>query len=412
MLSGYRVLDFTEFGCLICGKILADLGAEVIKIERVGGDLSRNIGPFYRNIVNPNYSLFWFAYNTSKKSITLDIESADGRAIFKKLTKSADIVVESLPAGCLDRLGLGYEQLAKVNRGIILTSITPFGLGGAYENYKATDLTLAAMGGWMYICGEPDRPPLAPGFGQSLLCAGGDAVVGTMLALYEREQSEKGQHVVVSAQQSVCLDSHIAIPYWVLNGTIQQRTGGYRVGFIKAGLRQRNTWPCKDGFVFWYLFGGLAGAASNRALVEWMDSEGLANDFLKSIDWSNLDIHLITDDFIKELDDAVAVLFMRHTKKELYDGAVARGVMLYPVSDMKDLLEDVQLQARDFWTYLEYPELKDEILHPGAFFKSTDYALKKPKRAPFIGEHNAEIYIQELGYTVRDLEYLKAARVI
>jgi len=412
MLSGYRVLDLTEFGCLLCGKTLADLGAEVIKIEKVGGDPSRSIGPFYKNIVNPNYSLFWFAYNTNKKSITLNIESTDGQTLFKKLVKSADVVVESLPVGYLDSLGLSYEQLTEVNQRVILTSITPFGIGGPYQDYKATDLTLTAMGGWMYISGEPDRSPLAPGFGQSLLCAGGDASVGTMLALYEREQSEKGQHVIVSAQQGVCMDTREAIPYRVLDGTIQQRTGNYRVGFIKAALRQRNTWPCKDGFVFWYLFGGLAGASTNRALVEWMGSEGFANDFLMSIDWANLDIQLITDDFIKVLDDAVEMFFLNHTKKELYDGALARGVILYPVSDMKDLLEDTQLQARDFWKFIEYPELNDKILHPGAFFESSDYKVKKPRRAPSIGEHNTEIYIQELGYTVEDLERLKATGVI
>jgi len=160
------------------------------------------------------------------------------------------------------------------------------------------------------------------------------------------------------------------------------------------------------------MFGGLAGAHSNRALVEWMDSEGLASDFLKNIDWPNVDVHSITDDFIKELDDAVEVFFARHTKKELYDGALARGVMLYPVSDVKDLLENEQLQARDFWEHIEYLELNDKILHPGAFFVSSDYTAKKPMRAPFIGEHNAEIYITEMGYTVGDLERLTVTGVI
>src|SRR5512136_568585 len=140
MLSHCRVLDLTDEKGFLCGKILADLGAEVIKIEKPGGDCARNIQPFYHNIPHPEKSLYWFAYNTNKKSITLDIESADGKEIFRMLVKGSDFVIESFPVGYLAGLGLGYSDLSQINPSIVMTSITPFGQQGPYRDYKASDL--------------------------------------------------------------------------------------------------------------------------------------------------------------------------------------------------------------------------------------------------------------------------------
>ena len=136
MLSPYRVLDLTDEKGLLCGKILGDLGADVIKIERPGGDPARNIGPFYHDEPDPEKSLFWFALNTSKRGITLDIEKADGKEIFKKLVKSADFVIESFAPGYLDKLGLGYSELERLNPGIIMVSITPFGQTGPMRTIR------------------------------------------------------------------------------------------------------------------------------------------------------------------------------------------------------------------------------------------------------------------------------------
>jgi len=158
MLSPYRVLDLTDTNGLLCGKLLGDLGADVIKIERPGGDAARNLGPFYHDEADPEKSLFWFAFNTSKRGITLDIETAEGQETLKSLVKGADFVIESFPPGYLDRLGLGYSALEKINPRIILVSITPFGQTGPYKDYKAPDIVAFAMGGYMYPFGDPDRP--------------------------------------------------------------------------------------------------------------------------------------------------------------------------------------------------------------------------------------------------------------
>ncbi len=204
MLSPYRVLDLTDEKGLLCGKMLGDLGADVIKIERPGGDPARNMGPFYHDEVDPEKSLFWFAFNTSKRGITLDIETTDGQEVFKKLSKTADIVIESFSPGYLDKLGLEYTALEKINPQIIMVSITPFGQTGPYKDYKTSDIVAWAMGGRMQTIGDPDRRPLRISHhSQCYVHAGMEAAVGAMLALYYREMTGEGQQVDVSIQDCV-----------------------------------------------------------------------------------------------------------------------------------------------------------------------------------------------------------------
>ncbi len=409
LLGSYRVLDLTDAQGFFCGKILADMGAEVIKIERPGGDPSRNIGPFYRDIPDPEMSLYWFAYNANKRGITLDIECAEGKEIFKKLVQKADIVVESFAPGTLDKLGIGYEALRAIHPRIIMTSITPFGQRGPYRDFVAGDMTVMAMGGWTYLCGEPGRPPVVTGFPQSYLCAAGDAATGTVIALYSREASGQGQHVDVSAQQSVMMDTREATGFWALNREILQRSSPYRL-FVKTGPRQRWLWKCKDGFVSWTL----AGGPSNRVLVKWMerDREGTAQDLLGEMDWENWDVAQATEEFVERMEEYVGSLFLRYTKAELFEKAVKEGILLYPASTVKDLMDDVQLKARDFWIEVEHPELGEKIIYPGPFVKFSESPLKGNMPAPRIGEHNAKIYKELLGFSNEHLVRLKQAGVI
>jgi crotonobetainyl-CoA:carnitine CoA-transferase CaiB-like acyl-CoA transferase len=168
MLSGYRALDLTDEKGFLCGKVLGDLGVDVVKVERPSGDPSRSIGPFYHGKPDPNKSLNWFAFNASKRGITLNLECPEGRDIFKKLSTTADFVIESFPPGYMDALGIGYTSLSAVNSGLIMTSITPFGQTGPYKDRKASDITILAMSGLMSICGDPDRAPLRLRRGRSL----------------------------------------------------------------------------------------------------------------------------------------------------------------------------------------------------------------------------------------------------
>ena len=421
MLSPYRVLDLTDEKGLLCGKILGDLGADVIKIERPGGDPARNIGPFYHDEADPEKSLFWFAFNTSKRGITLDIETTDGQEVFKKLVKSADFVIESFPPGYMDRLGLGYSALEKLNPGIIMASITPFGQTGPYKDYKAPDIVVWAMGGQMYPCGDADRPPVRISHhSQAYLHAAGEAAAGAMMALYHREMTGEGQHVDVSMQELVAQDTYMPTSNWDMSNTIHQRGG---VGMLAGiNIRMIRIWPCKDGYIMWVFQGGATGQSRNVPLVEWMDEEGMANDFLKEFDWETFGLAAIAEatteeelvavigrlqEAIDRLEEPTHKFFLAHTKAELYEGSMERRLILYPVYTAADILENVQLAARGYWVELEHPELSTTITYPGAFAHTSEIPPRVSRRAPLIGEHNREVYEQELGLSREELLALR-----
>lgn len=410
MLSAVRVLDLTREEGYLCGRILGDLGAEVIKIEPPNGDPGRRFGPFYRDIPHPEKSLHWFAYNANKKGITLKIESADGQEIFRRLAAKADVVVESFPPGTMDQFGLGYEALSRINPAIVMTSISPFGQSGPYAHFKASDIVLMAMGGFMYTCGEPDRAPLRIGFPQAYLFAGSEGAAGTVMALYHRFLRGEGQHVDISAQHSLTgTSTGHGTSFWHMERMILSRAGKYRVG-LSAHAKQRQLWPCRDGWVSFQVYGGQAGERSNRAIVEWMDREGFANDDLRAKDWGKFDMHQATQEIMDRIEGPIAEFFLSHTKKELDEGAMKRGLMLYPVCTMADIRHNPQLQARNFWADVVHPELPTSITYPGAWAKCSTHRMPF-RRAPLIGEHNVEIY-RELGLSDQELSALKQAGVI
>ena len=161
LLGCYRALDLTDEKGFLCGRLLGDMGVDVIKVEQPGGDPARNIGPFYHNIPHAEKSLNWFVFNANKRGITLNLETADGQDIFKRLVGTTDFVIESFPPGYMDGLGLSYTALSEINPGVIIASITPFGQDGPYKDYKTSDLVSMAMSGLVYNSGDPDRPPVS-----------------------------------------------------------------------------------------------------------------------------------------------------------------------------------------------------------------------------------------------------------
>lgn len=410
MLRPYRVLDLTDEKSFLAGKILADLGADVIKIEKPGGDHSRNTGPFYHDIPAREKSLYWFAYNANKRGITLDIQTADGQEVFRRLVTTTDFVIESFPPGFMSKLGLGYDSLSQLNRGIIMVSITPFGQTGPYSEYKASDIIGMASSGLMWLLGEPDRAPLRLSLPQAILHAAAEAAVAALIALYHRGITGEGQYVDVAMQASLVTVTANAIPYWELNRVILNRTGVYRTGL--TATRQRLLWPCKDGWVIFYILSGAFGARSNQALARWMDSEGMADDFIRNMDWEAFDIATATQETQDRLEEVTAKFFLTKTRQELYQAAIERGLGLCPVSNPKDLLESSQLEARNFWVEVDHPELGTTITYPGAFAQASGTPLTIRHRAPLIGEHNEEIYIDELGLSRQQLVTLKQSGVI
>jgi len=402
ILARYRVLDLTDEKGFLCGKILGDLGADVIKVEKPGGDPARRIGPFYHDIPDPERSLYWFAYNNNKRSITLDIETTDGRELFKKLVKTADIVIESFAPRHMDGLGLGYSVLSQINKGIIMTSITPFGQeAGPYTNYKASDIGVTAMSGCMYLLGDPDRPPVRSTIPVSYMWTGAYAALGTLMALFHRQIKGKSQHVDVSMQASAAWSADTYPFYWEADGTMSKRVGNAIAGRSVHGAVMPAAYPCQDGYICWLIYGARSGAITNQEMTKWMDEKGMATDWLKAQNWEKFDPASATQEDFNHIIEPVANFLRGLTKREFLQEAVKRRIMGYPVSTAKDIMENPQLAAREVWQEVEHPELATNITYPGPWVKLSQSSCGIRRRAPLIGEHNRDIYVKELGISDR-----------
>ncbi|HEX7475885.1 MAG TPA: CoA transferase, partial [Dehalococcoidales bacterium] len=390
MLSCYRVLDLTDDRGLICGRALSDFGAEVIQIEKPGGDPSRRKGRFFRDSGKPEHNLTWLAFNANKKGITLDIETPDGQAIFKKLVKKADVVIESFPPGYLDKLGLGYTALSGVNPGIVLTSITGFGQEGPYKDFKAPDIVVRALGGLIYTTGYEDRPPLTTaGYEHTYLIGAMYAAVGTMIALSQRAFTGLGQHVDAPVQQacSVVTSAEIEGPY-ALFGRILSRHGRARGSVtLKDGSIFYNPllWECKDGDIAFNLLLNPTSVKANTALMEGLKRDGIDIKFLNTWQWDKQNWRDLSPDQANEVINIIGQFFKKHTKAELLEMAIQNRFQLGPCNDAEDVLKHPQLAARDYWREIEYPDLGTSFKYPGGAVKMSEGDCGPRTRAPRIG---------------------------
>jgi crotonobetainyl-CoA:carnitine CoA-transferase CaiB-like acyl-CoA transferase len=373
----------------------------------------RHIGPFYHDVPDPEKSLYWFTFNTSKRSITLDITKTDGQEIFKNLVKTADFVIECFPPGYLDSLGLGYSILSEINPRLVMTSITPFGQSGPYCNYKACDIVGVAMGGLMYLIGEQERPPVRVTAQQGYAQASAQAAAGIMVAHYHRVISGEGQYVDVSMQEAVSNTLDTTQQAWDLQQMIYHRVGHSR----PVGDRiLRCVYPCKDGYMACW------GPEDFGVMVEWMESCGVPVNHAEIQNWLEVwqkvqegEVPLsqaITQEELTEMQAVRAPLLASYTKKELYDEAVQKGFGWAPVSTPGDLLNNQQLEVRDYFVRVEHPELDASIIYPGAPYKLSETPWRIKNRAPLIGEHNEEIYAGELGMSGEKIAALRQARII
>ena len=409
-MSGWRALDLTDEKGFLCGKILADLGVDVIKVEKPGGEPARNIPPYYHDIKDPEKSLYWFSYNCNKRSITLNLKTDEGQDLFKRLVRNTDFLIESFPPGYMAELRLNFEELEKLNPRLVMTSITPFGQDGPYAKLNASDIVVQAMGTVLSLFGDPDRAPVRISIPQAYMHAGADAAEGTMIAHYYRGLTGVGQHVDVSAMESAIRSIHYFLALWDGLRIDQQRVGSLSVNF---GLKCPVIWECQDGFVVYGLIAGLMGARSNKALTEWMRSENEGPDSILNKDWENWDWIQTTQSELDSYIQVISKFFVIHTKKQLEEGALQKGVMLAVVSDSSDVVNNVQLNSRKFWTEVEHPELKDKITYPGAFAKFISEPIGQNwVHAPTIGENNHEIYVKELGLSGAELNVLKSHGII
>ena len=410
MLSPYRVLDLTDERGLLCGKILADLGADVLQIEPPAGNTARRVAPFYRDDPGPDHSLFWWAYAANKRSVTLDLMRADGKALFERLVASAHFLIESGKPGELAALGLGYDRLADINPALIVVSITPFGQTGPYATYLASDLVGMGLGGFMYVTGDPDRAPLRVGFPHFYLHGSAAAAAGAMLAHSQRVLTGQGQHVDVSCQEAVARSLANSLASYAIEGSVIVRQGSYRQ--TGADTFMRITWPCKDGFVNFQFAGGASSGQSVNNFVRWMADEGSPDEYLLSLDFRAMGYGMITSETMNRIVPPVSRFLLERTKQQLFDGAIERRILLFPVATLGDILKNPQLEARSFFGTVESREFDARLTMLGPFARASAAPLKPGGKAPKRGQHNAEIYVDELGLARSDLIRLVSAGVI
>ncbi len=401
-LDDIRVLDLTQDLGGYCTKLLADLGADVIKIEPSAGDPARSVPPFYHDEAGLERSLYFFNLNTSKRSVTLDIESAAGRAAFEQLALTADIVVESFPPGYLDSLGLGYDALTKLRSDIILTSVTGFGQSGLHAPYLAPDIVGVAMGGIMWLAGSPDDPPNLPPCYQAYISAGIQAAAGTTMALYHRDVTGEGQHVDVSMQEAVLIAQETAMPQFDLQGVVRTRTGVR--GALPINVPGMGPYEASDGWIWSYV--GAPGGAAWTELLAWMVSEGKAEDLTDEPYNSviaELNMRFLTSvvlnpgsakekgPVLKRIDEVLVSFYKSKPKWEVYEQGQRRRLLVGIVSSPEDLANNPQLEARGWFQDIAHPELNDKLRYPGPPYRLSETPWRIARRPPLLGEHNNEV---------------------
>ena len=395
-LSDLKVLEFSSFVAgPYCGKLLSNMGAEVIKIEPPGlGDKARSWGPFPQDLPHLEKSGLFLFLNTNKSGITLNLETAAGVKIFKELLKWADVLIEDHPTAEWAALGLSYSEIKKINPGLVVTSITDFGKSGPFKDYKGNDLIACHAGAEAF--GNPDEGVKDPETHPNLKVAnhGADFNIGltaaacTLGAVIGRLKSGAGQQIDLSRQESIASTNRQQLAYYAVQGETPSREFGRKKfgGFL---------YPCKDGYVVIWI------GPHYPKVVEMMGNPGWAQEEL----FAN---PLTRNDYIGELNQLISLWTAEYTAEEINSMALKYGVPCSLVRSVKDLVNDEQLEYREFWQEVEHP-VAGKIKYPGppTRFSATPGIIERP--APLLGEHNQKVYCGMLGYSRQDLVKLRQA---
>jgi crotonobetainyl-CoA:carnitine CoA-transferase CaiB-like acyl-CoA transferase len=379
-------------------KLMADMGAEVIKIERPdGGDTARTRGPFPDGIPHPEKSGLFLYLNANKYGVTVDLARPEGMDLLERLVSQADVLLHNVWPPDMDRAGLNFDKMRKANPRLVMTSVTPYGMTGPYRNRRAEDLTLWSAGGVCVINGggadHPELPPLKA-YGQQAGFQGGvHAAVATMGAVMAQVRDGEGQHVDVSVQESLASQLELFFEYWPYMGLIASRLG-------RKPIQPVESMQCKDGWIFlccieehqWRAFVEVMGNP------QWAEEEIFADRVKRGENWEALKIFL--EEYVGQ-----------HTVLELYQMAQAKRVPFAPVSTMGDLLNSDHLKARGFFVEIAHP-IAGAFKYPGAPLKyhATPWEIRMP--APLLGQHNDEIFGKRLGLSAARIAELTRAGVI
>jgi crotonobetainyl-CoA:carnitine CoA-transferase CaiB-like acyl-CoA transferase len=413
MLSPYRVLDLTTERGLLCGQMIGDMGADVVKVEPPGGAPARDIAPFFQDTPDRDRSLYWWAYNRNKRAITLDIECDEGRNLLLRLVERADFLIESHNPGYMADHNLGFDDLAKINPALVYVSITPFGQDGPKATYADSDLIVMAAGGPLILAGDDDRPPVRLCVPQAYLHASADAAVAALAAHHERTRSGLGQHVDVAAQQSVAMATQSYILASAL-GSVEARrmSGGIKFGPLDIPM----IWPAKDGYVAMaFLFGSALGVFTAR-LMRYICEQGFCDEATRDKNWLTLGEQLFSGaeplSEFERVKEIVRTFTRSRTKAELLELALERGLLLAPVTTIAEVVESPQFASRGYFQSIAHPELGESFRYPGPFAKFSATPIEYRRRPPRVGEHNSEIYRDELGLSEREIAGLAQAGII
>lgn len=393
-LDDVRVIDLTEgLAGPRCTKILAELGADVVKVEPLEGEEGRRHGPFVDSQFGSEASALFLYLNLNKRGVTLNLESVRGQGLLRQLVAGADILVENFAPGRLDELGLGYEALRAEHPGLVLTSLSNFGATGSYRDYQATDLVLYALGGQMYVSGRYGRHPLAHAYSQAQHAGGMNAAVATLAALHHQRETGRGQQVDVSIFESVVSEVQLPPARYAYTGGIETRGPKQPPAFVKGFIK------VKDGYI------GLNASGRNpwQAFADFLGVPELITERFNTSSARSRNA--------RELNELLQAVLQDREKEEFWHRAVANSFTFQMVQRPEEARHSPQLAARDFFTEVTHPH-DGTVTVPGDTYGFSETPWLAPRPAPLLGEHNADIYGGELGYSREELSHLRESGVI
>ena len=393
MLEGVRVLDLShDIAGSFCARLLADYGAEVVKVEPPKGSDLRRMGPFYGDDPHPEKSLFFFVLNLNKVGVTLDVESEAGKRVLRDLVRHTDVVIETFKPGYLTSLDIDYSDLEAVNPGLIMTSITPFGQTGPYSRYEGEEIVSYAMGAIMGISGTQDREPLKHGGFQAQYEAGLNAAGATAMALFLRESTDEGQHIDVSTTE--CVSSSL-----IANQTLYAFTGGVPGRRPPVGTLFGQPMACKDGWILYQTGGGATWAE----IADFFGKPELLEPRFST--------RVQRAEYGEEIDAILLDAIKDRGRWELFNEASQKRMVFGLVQTPEELAHCPQLESRGFYREVDHPVMGG-LRVPAVLFDMsvTPYQMQHP--APLLGQHNREVYCDGLGYSREDLVRMRQLGVV
>lgn len=393
LLEGFTALDLTDLRGQFCGKCLQNLGMEVIKIEPPGGDPVRRIGPFKDNRPGLETSLRFAYLNAGKKSVTLDLDTPQGKELFLRLVEKADVVIESFDPGVMEAKGLGPDVLRKRNPKLVVTSVTAFGQNGPYRDFLAPHLVAFAMGGLMFIAGDPNAAPVNAPETQGFYYSSIYAALGTLVALWRCGEEGRGDHVDVAVQEALATQEHLIRIFGSINKNIT------RQGSQHPYAAPSNLFPTKDGYVFLFV-----------SRVHWRKFLNMWPNHPPDFDNPEWEPDIVRRQHVERVNAEISTFTKQFTKEEFALLLQKNGIPCLPMNVPSEFARDEQIQARELLQPVEHPHLGS--YEHIAFPLLMDGLRAQVTAPPTLGHHTAPVLTEWLALSPKDLTMLYAERVI